>query len=105
MLFLKFLNFLLLYFVGIHIQSMCIKNDFYRISVTVFYDDEYKKELGSKAESHIQNAMGMVEEMYTEFKKWNTMMEIDLKEIKHVRDRCSYIVDGWMDGWMDNWVG
>ena len=75
------------YFMIINVQSVCTKNNFYRISVTVFYDDEYKKELGSRAESHIQNAMGMVEEMYTEFKKWNTMMEIDLKEIKHVRDR------------------
>ena len=72
---------------SISVQSLCTENNIHRISVTVFYDDEYKKELGSRAESHIQNAMGMVEEMYTEFKKWNTMMEIDLKEIKHVRDR------------------
>ena len=72
---------------SVSFQLLCTKNNIFRISVTVFYDDEYKKELGSRAESHIQNAMGMVEEMYTEFKKWNTMMEIDLKEIKHVREK------------------
>lgn len=58
-----------------------------RLTVTVFYDNEYKNELGSRAKSHIQNAMGMVEEMYAEFKKWNTMMEIVVKEIQHVNDK------------------
>ena len=59
----------------------------FRLTVTVFYDNEYERELGSRARSHIQNAMSQVEQMYSEFKKWDTVMEIEVKNIKHVDDK------------------
>ena len=31
--------------------------------------------------------MSQVEQMYTEFKKWNTMMEIEVKAIKHINEK------------------
>ena len=59
----------------------------FRLTATIFYDNEYKKAYGSRARSHIQNAMGQVEEMYTEFKKWNTAIEIEVKAIKHINEK------------------
>ena len=61
--------------------------NYFRLTVTVFYDNEYKKAYGSRAKSHIQDAMGQVEEMYTEFEKWNTAIEIEVKAIKHINEK------------------
>ena len=79
-------NFNDLHFEQIEFQYQ-LTTKFSRLTVTVFYDNEYKNAYGSRARSHIQNAMGQVEEMYTEFKKWNTAIEIEVKAIKHINEK------------------